>query len=266
MRTVRVLLVDDDPLQFALLKKYFSLLKKPRYEIEWESTFAGAQRLIGEENHDIYLVDYYLGAQKGTDLIKEAIAHGCQQPMILLTAREDLDVDEEALAAGAVDFLVKTQINEVLLNRSIRYAHERKKVEHRLQQSYETIKRQQQILEEELEQARTTQTAILPQTIPQHDAFKLAIQYVRIELAEISMISFHSTKKKSACSWPMSPGMGFRQRCFLSWCRGFSKPLQWGIFPPSGSCNNSTKPSMTKCQKTNTPPLFMASMTLSRAP
>lgn len=178
MSPLRVLLIDDDPLQFAILKKYFSLLKNPPYVLEWEATFSAAQQAIGQNAHDIYLVDYHLGEHKGTDLIKEAIAQGCQAPMILLTASEDSTVDEAALEAGAVDFLVKTQINETLLNRSIRYARERKKVEQSLQQSYETIKRQQKILEEELEQARITQSSILPQNIPQHESFRLAIQYV----------------------------------------------------------------------------------------
>jgi len=56
-------------------------------------------------------------------------------PVIFLTGHADYGVDVEAMRAGASDYLVKGQISADLLERSIRYAIERRRLEHQLRQS-----------------------------------------------------------------------------------------------------------------------------------
>ncbi len=48
-----------------------------------------------------------------------------KNPLILLTGIGNRDVDVQAMASGAVDFLVKSEINTEKLERCIRYALER---------------------------------------------------------------------------------------------------------------------------------------------
>src|SRR2546428_10295412 len=59
--------------------------------------------------------------------MREALAGGCKAPMILLTGFDDWETDVRAMKAGAADYLVKGQLDAKLLERSIRYALERKK-------------------------------------------------------------------------------------------------------------------------------------------
>jgi signal transduction histidine kinase len=67
-------------------------------------------------------VDYRLGADNGVELVRELVADGCETPMIVLTGQGDYNVDLEAAAAGASDYLVKGEIVPSLLERTIRYA------------------------------------------------------------------------------------------------------------------------------------------------
>src|SRR5690606_39018489 len=62
-----------------------------------------------------------LGARTGIDLLQEALAHGCEAPIIILTA-ENPEVDAQAMRLGAADFLSKDKLDSSLLERSIRYA------------------------------------------------------------------------------------------------------------------------------------------------
>ena len=75
--------------------------------------------------YDIYFVDYLLGEKTGLQLLEEAISIGCEEPLILLTGIGNRDVDIQAMTIGAVDYLVKSEINTEKLERSIRYALER---------------------------------------------------------------------------------------------------------------------------------------------
>jgi PAS domain S-box-containing protein len=57
--------------------------------------------------------------------LKEAIAAGVEEPIVLLTGKGNQKVDIEAMQVGAMDYLVKGELNEEKLERSIRYALER---------------------------------------------------------------------------------------------------------------------------------------------
>ena len=72
-------------------------------------------------NHDVFLIDYRLGSETGLDLIKFAQQKGVITPSILLTGQGDLKVDLDATRFGAADYLIKTELNGPMLERSIRY-------------------------------------------------------------------------------------------------------------------------------------------------
>lgn len=131
---VKVLLVDDDEDDYILTKYLFDEFKDTRYELEWSTKYDYALTDMQEGNHDIYLVDYRLGAHSGLDLLKRAIKAGCTSPIILLTGQGDKEVDLQAMQAGAADYLVKGQFEAPLLERAIRYslqhAHSMEKLLH----------------------------------------------------------------------------------------------------------------------------------------
>jgi PAS domain S-box-containing protein len=117
---VKVLLVDDDENSYLLTRRMLSKIQAP-FQVEWASSYEAGLEMISREQHDVYLLDYRLGARNGLDLLKEALSLGCEAPMIILTA-ENPEVDARAMELGAADFLNKDGLDSALLERSIRYS------------------------------------------------------------------------------------------------------------------------------------------------
>ncbi len=74
-------------------------------------------------------MDYRLGEQDGLAFLREAISRGCDAPIIIITGQGDREVDITAMKAGAADYLIKGQFSAHELERSMRYAIERKQTE-----------------------------------------------------------------------------------------------------------------------------------------
>ena len=118
----RILLIDDDRLQFRLTQAQFKNFHAERFELEWAATYEdGLARLLCGA-YDACLLDFQLGERDGLALIREAMAGGCHTPIVFLTAETAERVDIAAMNAGALDYLVKGEITPHLLERSLRYA------------------------------------------------------------------------------------------------------------------------------------------------
>ena len=125
-KPLRVLVVDDDEEDFLILRDLLADYPQGRFELSWVDTLAGGVAALRAGSHDVYLVDYQLGPDNGMDLVRLAVAEqSAHRPVIMLTGHGNPDVDREALAAGASDYLVKGQIDAEKLARSLRYAAER---------------------------------------------------------------------------------------------------------------------------------------------
>ena len=78
---------------------------------------------FGEMRHDVYLVDYHLGAQTGLSLMQSILAEeGIIAPFILLTGQGDHEVAIQAMELGAADFIVKGEFTGPMLERALLYA------------------------------------------------------------------------------------------------------------------------------------------------
>ncbi|WP_293102409.1 response regulator [Moorena sp. SIO3I6] len=131
---VNVLLVDDDEDDYILTRDLLLENQKARFSLTWVATYGKGLEMIGQNHHDVYLLDYRLGEHNGLELLREAIARGCTAPIILLTAQGDHEVDMEAMKAGAADYLDKSQLRAPLLERSIRYALERQQAQQKIRE------------------------------------------------------------------------------------------------------------------------------------
>src|SRR5579871_2331327 len=138
-RPVRVLMVEDDEDDFLLTREHLAEIPGGRFDLDRAATFQAGLDAIARNEHDVYLLDYRLDGHDGLELLREAIRRGCRAPLILMTGVGDQEVDLEAMRAGAADYLVKDQINGPTLERSIRYAIERKKAEEALRAAREEL-------------------------------------------------------------------------------------------------------------------------------
>lgn len=122
MKTLKILLVDDDEDDYFLARELLSEgIKANRYRLSWCTTYSDAINAMLKDRFDLYLVDYKIGQNCGIHLLNEAVKSNCTKPIIILAGMGDKDIDEEALKAGAADYLTKGQITSESLERSIRY-------------------------------------------------------------------------------------------------------------------------------------------------
>lgn len=121
-KSIKILIIDDDKDDFLLISDSLKNIANRLFEIEWMPSYQkGLDRVLALE-HDVYIIDYYLGAYTGLHLIREAIKANCEAPMILLTGVNNPEVDASAAEMGAFDYLVKGDLNSDRLERSIRYS------------------------------------------------------------------------------------------------------------------------------------------------
>ncbi|WP_206603123.1 GGDEF/EAL domain-containing response regulator [Leptolyngbya ohadii] len=147
---IRVLIVEDDEEDYLITCGLLQAIKDREFKLERAKSHADALTQMAQNCHDLYLVDEQLGsggeaASSGLDLLREAIAKGCDAPVIVLegqnsgsqdfqmgctdfpvdpAAIDDFAVAQPARKAGADDYLPKTELNASLLARSIRYVLE----------------------------------------------------------------------------------------------------------------------------------------------
>ncbi len=150
---LNILLIDNDEDDYILTLHLLEGIEGMEFKLDWVDTYEAGLKEIARHQHDAYLVDYRLGKINGIDLLREATQNGCKAPLILLIGQGSRKTDLAAMEAGAADYLSKQQISPHLLERSIRYAIERKRAEAELRRA-----------QNELEQGIAEQTAELSKT------------------------------------------------------------------------------------------------------
>lgn len=121
----RILIVDDDEDDFIITSEHIRAIPGNSFKIEWCPNYNKAIKHLLNKDYSLYFVDYRLGAKSGVDFLKEAVNNNCDDPIILLTGQGNYQVDLQAQQLGAVDYLVKTDLNTEKMERCIRYALER---------------------------------------------------------------------------------------------------------------------------------------------
>lgn len=127
----RVLLVDDDRQQFLLIGYLLSEAHHEDYRLIWCQDLEKGLNHIEHHQCDVVLLDYHWGINC-KDFIQRSYALNSKIPIVVMTDDMELEVDQKAISEGASDYLVKDTINAEVLERTLRYSMERKKIEYHL--------------------------------------------------------------------------------------------------------------------------------------
>ncbi|MCZ7647998.1 MAG: ATP-binding protein [Planctomycetota bacterium] len=119
--------MDDDEDDYLILRGQLSDAGADAFHLDWTPEYDRALGSAVAGSYDVLLIDYRLGARTGFELFREATARGCQTPKILLTGQGDRAVDLEAMRLGFDDYLPKADLTPSVLDRTIRYAVERRR-------------------------------------------------------------------------------------------------------------------------------------------
>jgi PAS domain S-box-containing protein len=139
-KSIRVLLVDDDENVHLLIQHLLRKVPGKKFQVDWVATYQAGIEAIEPQAHDVYLVDYRLGAENGLELLRKANSMGVQAPIIILTGADDPIIDLEATKGGASDFLLKDRLDAITLERSIRYSLQHYETLRALQKSNERFR------------------------------------------------------------------------------------------------------------------------------
>ena len=105
----KVMVVDDDPSLGEMYRKIFS---DEGYDVTWVQDGEKALATILEVKPDLLLLDIMMPKIQGLDVLDiiKATPSTDQTKIIVLTALSDDDVMEKARKFGAVDVIVKSQV------------------------------------------------------------------------------------------------------------------------------------------------------------
>lgn len=111
---MKLLLVEDEKRMGQALCE---LLKQEKYDVDWyRDGEEGADALDGNV-YDLVVLDVMLPHKNGFDIAREARRGGVKTPILMLTARSDVDDRVNGLDCGADDYLTKPFAPKELLAR-----------------------------------------------------------------------------------------------------------------------------------------------------
>ncbi len=101
---MNILIIDDE---IDLLEKLCQVLKREQYTIETASDGKEGLEKIFNDSYDLILLDVMLPHINGLEILKEIRATGIATPVLMLTAKGDIDDKVKGLDLGADDYLAK---------------------------------------------------------------------------------------------------------------------------------------------------------------
>lgn len=117
-----LLCIDDDPLQHRVIQRLLDGFAHTRYACDSATTYDEGLAKLMAGGAAVCLLDYKLDHGTGIDILREARRLSIETPIIMMTVDEGAEVEIGAAEAGAVDFVLKSELNPRLLERTVRYA------------------------------------------------------------------------------------------------------------------------------------------------
>jgi DNA-binding NarL/FixJ family response regulator len=129
---IKVLLVDDEPAQAWLVAEHLRTVTEksgtPIDLVHAESLHDGLLKLA-DNDINVMLLDLSLPDSIGMDTLIKTHDKFPALPIVVLTSLEDEELGIQLVQGGAQDYLVKGQVDGLILFRTLRYAIERKQAE-----------------------------------------------------------------------------------------------------------------------------------------
>lgn len=126
------LLIEDNPGDCRLVQEMLNDVAPGAFHLIHAEQLSTAIPLLEQHPIDVILLDLGLPDAGGLDTLIKVHALAPEVPIVVLSQIEDESLAVRAVRMGAQDFLVKAHINGRLLNRSLRYALERRQLEEHL--------------------------------------------------------------------------------------------------------------------------------------
>lgn len=111
---MRILLIEDETRMAAALCE---ILRLEKYEVDHYANGLDGMAAIESDIYDIVILDVMLPGMNGYEVAKKARLKGISTPILMLTAKAELDDKVAGLDSGADDYLTKPFMTKELLAR-----------------------------------------------------------------------------------------------------------------------------------------------------
>ena len=111
---MRLLLIEDEK---RMAQALCELLRQERYDVDSCGDGREGMDALETRAYDLVILDVMLPGKNGFEIAKEAREKGIQTPILMLTAKSDLDDKVTGLDCGADDYLIKPFMMRELLAR-----------------------------------------------------------------------------------------------------------------------------------------------------
>jgi len=108
---VRVLLVEDNPGDVALMREMLNESRSARFALMSVDRLSAALKMVEDEAPDIVLLDLGLPDSSGLKTLETMNASYPKLPTIVLTGLTDVELGVKAMTIGAQDYLVKGEVD-----------------------------------------------------------------------------------------------------------------------------------------------------------
>ncbi|MBX9694769.1 MAG: response regulator transcription factor [Cyanobacteria bacterium] len=99
----KILIVEDD----ADLRRLIVTALKQEHVVETADNGSQASELLRFYSYDLVILDWSLPDKDGVDICREFRQRGGRVPVLMLTAKKEIEEKEEGLDSGADDYLTK---------------------------------------------------------------------------------------------------------------------------------------------------------------
>lgn len=111
---MRILLVEDEQ---RMAQALCEILRLEKYEVDYFANGLDGLTAIESNIYDIVILDVMLPGMNGYEVAKKARSQGIATPILMLTAKAELDDKVTGLDSGADDYLTKPFMTKELLAR-----------------------------------------------------------------------------------------------------------------------------------------------------
>ncbi|MFN9196682.1 MAG: response regulator, partial [Planctomycetaceae bacterium] len=146
---VELLLVEDNADDVVLIGEYLADSRQADFVLTSVERLGAAERLLQTRSFDAILLDLQLPDVQGLATFERLLSGARGAPIVILSGNDDEDLALKAVHAGAQDYLVKSQVGTVILERTIRYSMERSRTRRALVERAEELARSEQRLREQ---------------------------------------------------------------------------------------------------------------------
>ncbi|WDZ81631.1 Glu/Leu/Phe/Val dehydrogenase dimerization domain-containing protein (plasmid) [Ensifer adhaerens] len=120
-QSVRILLVEDNPLHATLIQRLLDAEMQSRCSVIAVDRLSDGLGHLERGAIDLVLLDLILPDSQELETLFRVRSTAPNVPVVILTGLDDVKLAARAVEAGASDFLLKTRLTSIALDRAIRY-------------------------------------------------------------------------------------------------------------------------------------------------